>query len=325
MRWFLIVVPLLFLTISVPSLTQPAQAQSELIFYEGFEGDLSQWSEGGRSDGCCRHSISPETDLVRSGQGALKFDHRRGDQEIHFGHRAEISTKQADLQPDGEYWIGFSTHVPSDWSTESEDWLLAFQLHGQRDADQGDQFRSPPLALQVRNGEWRVTVRANANQVGDNGTVSTYDVPLTKGGWSDWAFHVKFNPGGSGFVRSYLNGSLVAEHSGPTGFNDAVGPYVKMGIYRSPSGGPTTRVLYHDELRIADGSGSLELVSPQGSEVQPTTTSTTMSSTTTVVEPSTTIESESSTSTVGQGESTTTTEADNGGELAPGPGCSPAV
>jgi len=60
----------------------------------------------------------------------------------------------------------------------------------------------------------------------------------------------------------------VIDQDGPNAFNDAHGPYFKMGLYKGwrdsdpPNDAVSRRVLYHDEFRMGGSEASYEDVAP---------------------------------------------------------------
>lgn len=248
--------------------TAPAAESKSIIFYEDFESDLSRWEKDGRSDSCCEHSVNLVDTVARWGKQSARFEHRLNDPQVNLGARAEISNPPLKLQPDGEYWIGFSTYLPPEFAFEST-WQLVFQLHGVPDFDLNESWRNPPVALFIDGDRWEVKLRGNADPVNRNDRdvegVHKFSYRLAKaetGTWTDWVFHLKLSPGRDGFARVYQNRKRVVDHAGPTGYNDKKGPYLKLGIYRSKACKSAKQVLYHDELWVGNAAADLHAVLP---------------------------------------------------------------
>ena len=51
--------------------------------------------------------------------------------------------------------------------------------------------------------------------------------------WVTWTVHVKWSYGNDGFFKLYKNNTLFHSDTGPNGYNDPDGPYVKFGLYNS--------------------------------------------------------------------------------------------
>ena len=76
-----------------------------------------------------------------------------------------------------------------------------------------------------------------------------------RGQWITWTLYVKWSYGDDGFFRLYKNGELFHADTGPNGYKDTDGPYVKFGLYNSfwKNGNRTGSVQkesYVDYLRI---------------------------------------------------------------------------
>ena len=260
------------LLVVVGVLFGPTPTWAQVPFSDDFDSGAvaPDWREAA----CCGHSLQivSAPDPVRAGNHAVRFELRRGDRSVDLGKRSEISLDRVD--PRGEYWYGFSLYLPADYARDRSAEIVA-QWHGYPDMSEGENWRSPPLALLTDDGEWRIARRHDARRVtpgnGNDNLVSprlgSYEDD--RGRWVDWAFHVRWSWTGDGFVRIYKDGSMVYEHEGSVGFNDAEGPYLKVGIYKWDwSGGAASdtdeRVVYIDEIQVRGADGSLAAVSPGG-------------------------------------------------------------
>ena len=94
------------------------------------------------------------------------------------------------------------------------------------------------------------------------------------GKWVDWVFHMKWSYESDGVLEVWKDGELVVTKQGPNCYNDKLGPYFKMGLYKGWQNWQESdwrhdvvdeRMLFHDELRIAHGENGYDLVSPDGS------------------------------------------------------------
>jgi hypothetical protein len=127
---------------------------------------------------------------------------------------------------------------------------------------------SPPLALGVKGQEWQVS-RRKWEDLAANETVPIYTTAWEANRWTDWAFHVVWRSTTDGVIEIWKDGSTmpVQTQTGmQTKFPDNQGTYMKFGIYKWDwVNGPTAtsqRIIFYDELRIADQTGSGEAVSP---------------------------------------------------------------
>jgi hypothetical protein len=88
------------------------------------------------------------------------------------------------------------------------------------------------------------------------------------GVWTDWVVHVVWRPDSSGMLQVFKDAATtpVFQFGGQNKFADGQGNYMKFGIYKWDwVNGPTQtteRVIYYDELRIADHTKSRQAVSP---------------------------------------------------------------
>ena len=82
--------------------------------------------------------------------------------------------------------------------------------------------------------------------------------------------HVHFSYESDGLIELWKDNELVVQHRGGNSYNDARGPYLKFGNYKSAWGavntwgGPSafdSRVHMFDALKIGDANSSFEAVS----------------------------------------------------------------
>ena len=245
----------------------PHQPKSpRLLFVGDFEtGDLSGWHVSGNAP-------KVTTECVRAGRYAMKTSLDRLHDKVPY--RTEVSGPGSKVG--GEYWYGFSIFLPDDYVPDKI-WEIVAQWHGVPDFKLGETWRNPVMALYTTGGHWglvnRWDAKPNTFAKGKKayGGTKRYDLgPYKTGEWTDWVFHVKWSYRDDGFLEVWKNGKLVVTQHGPNCFNDAKGPYFKMGIYKGwkdpkrPCGAVCRRVLYHDEFRMAGAEGSYDVVAPPG-------------------------------------------------------------
>ena len=172
-----------------------------------------------------------------------------------------------------EYWYGFSIFLPEGFVVNN-DWEILAQWHGYPDKNIGETWRNPVMALNSDEGIWSVTVRWDSKKNTFESGERVYDGtklfefgPYETGVWTDWVFHVKWSYESDGLLEIWKNGVKVVDRDGPNCFNDALGPYFKMGIYAGDV--PSTRIVYHDEFRMADANSTYEDVAPSGNPTEP--------------------------------------------------------
>lgn len=177
-----------------------------------------------------------------------------------------------------EYWIGFSIFLPADGYVYHDDDEIVFQFHGVADTDLGEPNLNPMFAVVVDRGRWQVLNRWDSKMLTpDRNSYEgskrwTFDEYVTDK-WTDWVLHIKWSYEADGILQIWKDGELMLDKPGPNTFNDAKGPYLKMGIYKYFWPGKTTqtdhRDLYYDDIRIGDSTSSYNEVAPNGSNTQP--------------------------------------------------------
>lgn len=220
---------------------------------------------------------------VRKGQYSMKtYLHCT---ESSTNYRTEVYVDNYAIIGD-DYWYGFSIYLPDSYIPDRT-WEIVAQWHGWPegfpDFSPGTEYwRSPVLALRTTGGIWNIINRWDAKRnTGDinnrvYGGTKTWDLgKYETGKWVDWIFHFKWSYQNDGILEVWKNGNLVISKTGANCFNDKIGPYFKMGLYKGWENWwkyPSTnwwnhdvvdqRILYHDELRIAHGIDGYNLVSP---------------------------------------------------------------
>jgi hypothetical protein len=214
---------------------------------------------------------------VRSGSRSVRFELRKGDRAIRDAVPPRGGLERAEMEQTGlaswapvpsERWYGFSIYLPTDWVSDPSPEIVT-QWH--QEAGVGG---PPPLSIVTRNGEWWIVQR----KWGQNDTVYHPAGPCTLGSWTDWVVHVRWagsDDPAAGLLQVWKNGQPVPGFTAKQG-RTAEDPiqgnrytYMKIGIYKwdwfygNPSN-TTTRVMFHDEVKIAEGSGSYNEVAPQG-------------------------------------------------------------
>jgi hypothetical protein len=235
-----------------------------LIFTSDFEdGKLTGWRVSGNAPTVTR-------EVVRAGKYAMKTSLDR--YKDRDSYRTEVSGPRAEIGK--EYWYGFSIFLPDD-CVPDKIWEIVAQWHGVPDVKLGEQSRNPVLALSTTAGRWGIVTRWDAKRntfesgKRQYGGQHDYDLgPYQRNIWTDWVVHVKWSYKPDGLLQVWKNGEKVIDQTGPNAFNDAQGPFFKMGLYKgwqkpeTPSDTVSKRVLYHDEFRMAGPDGTYESVAP---------------------------------------------------------------
>ncbi|WP_082886270.1 polysaccharide lyase [Flavisolibacter tropicus] len=231
------------------------------------ENAFSQWS----LEVCRKDAITVSKVVSRKGKYSLRFEFSKSDPLQYNGYvRAEL---KQDFKTDetGENWYGFSHYLPKDFVADPVPEVIA-QWHEIPDKQLGEDWRSPPISLEIKNDHYFIKVLWASNPVNTNRTKDGelfYDLgPVDKSKWTDWVFHIKFRYDSTGILEVWKNKEKVLFREGPNSYNDQRFPYFKVGIYkwgwagggkRSPE---STRILYFDEIRVGDRNANLQTVSP---------------------------------------------------------------
>ncbi len=164
-----------------------------------------------------------------------------------------------------ERWYGFSIFVPSDWVSDSQIYEIVAQWHAWPDFDLGEDWRPPPLAVDIEGDNWRIAnrwdpkpVTIGNNPAPEGGFAFLWKGPLDKGIWTDWVVHVRWSYGTDGVLELWKDGTRVVEKHGPNVYNDIKPLYLKIGVYnwtwKTTAESPVTRrVVFVDEVCVADG------------------------------------------------------------------------
>ncbi len=197
--------------------------------------------------------------------GIKRFEVRAGDyfdsptipaaaDDLALGkNRSELGSRKH-MQFDRAFVLEFDVMVESG-AANTADWLLLAQLHQTEDlAPDGtslDAAASPPVALQLRGEFMEISGRTNSDaylqpsalnvnqwppkiQLNGQDTMYLDTAPIVRDQWYTMRFETTFdyNTGGNGQMKVYRDGVLLVDYTGPLGYNDAVGPYLQLGVYR---------------------------------------------------------------------------------------------
>lgn len=191
-------------------------------------------------------------------------------------YRTELSllTKNApfkELYHDKEYWIGVAIFLPDNWEQDGKLGEILLQAHHRPDKHLGEpRGGKVPFALSTKQGQWHIRGLTNPEKLCasecQSSVIHEFIGSYEKNTWTEFVFNVKFTHTKSGFIKVWKNNELVVNYSGPIGYNDERGPWIKMGVYKAiwkygksiiPS-----RTVYHDDIRIKEGAGSRADVEP---------------------------------------------------------------
>jgi hypothetical protein len=261
------------------SMTSHADIVREIDFENGKVGPAGSYPDLNPSGNnpeivAAQNGVSP-----RSGNYMMRTYLNRETSSTNF--RTEVRLQQ-DFDKGKEYWLGISVFLPKDWSlnygsngSEGPVW----QFHDYAYENSSWRTLLPLTARHTQDG-WQIRNNtlpgSSINQTIGLGNLKAFSttVPYKLGQWNDFVLNVKFSGAQSandtnGFIKVWVNGQLVVNQTGQNYFGEQTkGPYFKFGLYmprwKFPAewSGPSSRLLYHDELRVGDASSSYAEVSP---------------------------------------------------------------
>lgn len=248
------------------SVLEADEGRTGLMFSGDFESDDM------RAYGDSQPHTFEKTDIVhspvRAGRRALRVTLDRGEHREINNHRTDfwIRGMSTRFEFGREYWYGFSTYKPADWTPDPLAELFVQWVPGP-----GAQVGAggPCLAIYLYGNEYRVRRRWGA---GMQSYRNLWSGPVDQdlGRWVDWVFRVRWSATDDGTVTVWKNGEQIVADQGRNSVAGDYAPYFKFGIYKWPWKRPeaeapspvSRRVMFFDEIRIADDSGSYQTVSP---------------------------------------------------------------
>jgi hypothetical protein len=251
------------------------QNSDAILYYADYEKGniLDEDTYGIDVEKCCDHSVRVKEDIARKGDHSVRFESRLDDPEVAGSPgRAELTVKKT--EPITEEWYAWSIYTPKKMKPDIGE--ILGQWHASPDFNEGEDWRSPPMAVRLRNDKWHISGHYAPQRVNNNDNrkrgFSKNLGRIQKGVWTDWVFHVqwdyrKYSNGGTGFVEVWqqVNGNgykKVINYEGPIGYNDEEGVYLKWGIYKyswwDHKGKQKRRIHYYDEVKIGNAEASFD-------------------------------------------------------------------
>ncbi|MGH9345515.1 MAG: polysaccharide lyase [Terriglobia bacterium] len=222
--------------------------------------------------------LSLSTEHARNGNSSLRV----AVPNVNHDFRSEIARGYVSMGSDN--WYGFSIYIPADWQSDSQANILA-QWHAAAAPEghkTGDGSAYPPIEVDVQDNIWLVKIHWNSTGAGSKGPgfgQKKFDIgKLKKGVWTNFVAHAIWSGDATkGKFELWLNGRKVIDYSGGTEYaGQRHGPYFKIGIYHplwkphyptkqaEDTGITRPVVVFDDEVRTADASGSFDAVKPRG-------------------------------------------------------------
>ena len=199
------------------------------------------------------------SDPAGSGANVFHFQVHPSDPVTSGSKRAEFSFTP-NIEMNKVYWVAVKTFIP-DWGNlnSGDDALFGTQMHS------GDNSRSlsPSFGLYTLPGgrNFKVVARWSTSsdpQQGNSVKANYAERPIPFGRWIDFVLKFKHNTSGGGFLQVWMDGELIASHTGNLGFNTpGFKDYAKFGYYNWSSGMNSSRkVLLQSPTIVADPTGS---------------------------------------------------------------------
>jgi hypothetical protein len=235
--------------------TPPSAGSGKTYFEDDFSSGYSKkWNKESANSS---HSI--QTTKAPDGSDAIRFELRRTDPNVALGKRSELALDS--VAAGSEQWYGFRVMLPQGWDRDPGSYEVIGQWHEIPDWNLGEGWRSPPLGIYVRDGQWRVNNKWDSKPKTEGNTpegkATLWTGAYETGEWANWVFHVKWSH------------KSDVDKKGPNTYNDQVGPYFKIGVYKpdwkeNPRASNTDkRVVYFDQVRIGENNAGYGAVAPR--------------------------------------------------------------
>lgn len=216
----------------------------------------------------------------RSGKYMMRTYLNRETSKTNYRTEARL---QQDFDKGKEYWLGVSIFLPQNWSLNyGTNWTsqgIVFQFHDRAYLDASWRTLLPFVVEHTKDG-WQIRNNLlpskEINKARGPGNLEYFSVtaPYKLGQWNDFVVNVQFSGDQSrddtnGFIKVWVNGKQVLNHTGQNYYGEQTeGPFFKFGLYhagwkqRDLWVGPSSRLLYHDELLVGGANSSYAEVSP---------------------------------------------------------------
>ncbi len=250
-----------------PPAPTPPSGTGQTYFEDNFSNGYSKtWHKESAN---LSHSI--QTTKAPDGSDAVRFEVRRTDPTVALSKRSELALDS--VAAGSEQWYGFRVMLPEGWDRDPGSYEVIGQWHEVPDWNLGEGWRSPPLGIYVRDGQWRVNSKWDSKPKTEGNTpegkATLWTGAYETGEWANWVFHVKWSHKSDGILQVWKDGELIVDRKGPNTYNDKVGPYFKIGVYKpdwkeNPQASNTDkRVLYFDQVRIGENNAGYNAVTPR--------------------------------------------------------------
>jgi hypothetical protein len=247
----IVCISILLITGLIISIIFSSEQSTTEIFSENFES-------GKITAKCSGNCPSISQKFVNHGQYSMMVHLDRKNSKVNY--RTEIQEKSKATYGD-EFWYEFSIYLPDSYVPDNI-WEIVAQWHAVPDFHLGEDWRNPVLSLHTTNGAWKVLSfwdsKENTFESGKREYSGSKAWPLGNyevNQWVTWKFHVIWSHLNDGLIEVWKNGKQVITQQGPNCFNDNIGPYFKIGMYKGWKKNPkpsdiNQRLLYIDDITI---------------------------------------------------------------------------
>lgn len=220
-----------------------------------------EWVEAARAD-----SITV-VNAPRNAGPMFRFSSKQSDDIVHGDWRAELSVSTIVEAPFSENWFYFDVLMESSGLPDGMRKGIICQMHS---VDTGPESygREPPFALDVHlrqflNVESRFD--ANATSTADPQTVTSevlagYPLRAMFDRVVPIVLRIRWDFGVTGLLQMWVDHHPVIDRVSPIGFNDAQGPYPKIGIahcqHGNSNGSDNEIVIYNSGMKVGDSTSS---------------------------------------------------------------------
>ena len=225
-----------------------------LIYEETFEDGIAFEGQHIQNAGFA-HSLQVVSDVTYQGQYAARFELKPDDPIASGGTRSEILFNGVG-ELSGDMWYGVAMYFPvGGWPEDSaSDTLMQWWQTSSS---------SQSMTFRTRDNELYFQIRDESGQ-----TRAILCGPVVEGEWVEWIIHIKHSTGSDGLVEVWRNGTKQGQYAGMNTYPSYGLPELKLGVYKASWNNGTTnadaRIVYYDEIRIADATGGYWAVDPAG-------------------------------------------------------------
>lgn len=200
---------------------------------------------------------------IKHSNGEYRFEVRQGERRLKASER-DRPIERSEIQLQQRLSFGVDYAVSYDFKVEpgapnASAWVNIGQIHATEDAEDAKHL-GPLFAVQLAGERMRIVARADAQRISGARPRDLWlyrdDADLVRGRWYHMDVRLRLAPSGGGRLIVARDGRELVNYSGPLGYNDALGPYWKLGIYRSTS--PEPMVVEFRRFSLTEGGGASE-------------------------------------------------------------------